>query len=172
MVTIERPRLSTSGRLLSAALLIVMLTLSACSFPMPVAQSTPSEAASSEAPAADLGASANPDASADPNATAATGGVYGEFGSMSEACLSVSATMLSVTILPLAAMAGGKPEDIEKAKQELSQMEGKVPEELKPAFEKLRAFTEAAGSDFSKYGDGQFEELMKPIQDWTEKNCK
>lgn len=172
MVTIERPRLSTSGRLLSAALLIVMLTLSACSFPMPVAQSTPSAAASSEAPAADLGASANPDASADRNATAATGGVYGEFGSMSEACLSVSATMLSVTILPLAAMAGGKPEDIEKAKQELSQMEGKVPEELKPAFEKLRAFTEAAGSDFSKYGDGQFEELMKPIQDWTEKNCK
>ncbi|MET3369633.1 hypothetical protein [Arthrobacter sp. M2012083] len=172
MVTIERPRLSTSGRLLSAALLIVMLTLNACSFPMPVAQSTPSAAASSEAPAADLGASANPDASADPNATAATGGVYGEFGSMSEACLSVSATMLSVTILPLAAMAGGKPEDIEKAKQELSQMEGKVPEELKPAFEKLRAFTEAAGSDFSKYGDGQFEELMKPIQDWTEKNCK
>jgi phage-related minor tail protein len=80
--------------------------------------------------------------------------------------------MLSVTILPLAAMAGGKAEDIDKAKQELSQMEGKVPGELKPAFEKLRAFTESAGSDFSKYGDGQFEELMKPIQDWTEKNCK
>ncbi|MGF4044660.1 hypothetical protein ACX800_14100 [Paenarthrobacter nitroguajacolicus] len=183
MVTIERPHLSTSGRLLSAALLIVMLTLSACSFPTPVAQSTPS-AASSEAPAADVGARANPDASANPDATASpnastspdaptgTSGVYGEFGSMSEACLSVSATMLSVTILPLAAMAGGTPEDIEKAKQELSQMEGKVPEELKPAFEKLRAFTEAAGSDFSKYGDGQFEELMKPIQDWTEKNCK
>ncbi|NWL31371.1 hypothetical protein [Paenarthrobacter nitroguajacolicus] len=178
MVTIERPHLSTSGRLLSAALLIAMLTLSACSFPTPVAQSTPSAASSSEAPAADVGASANPDASASPNtstspdAPTGTGGVYGEFGSLSEACLSVSATMLSVTILPLAAMAGGTPEDIEKAKQELSQMEGKVPEELKPAFEKLRAFTEAAGSDFSKYGDGQFEELMKPIQDWTEKNCK
>ncbi|YCK81663.1 hypothetical protein M1D89_21765 [Arthrobacter sp. D3-18] len=172
MATIKRPHLSTSGRLLSAALLIVMLALSACSFPTPVAQSTPSAAASSEAPAADVGASANPDASASPDANTGTGGVYGEFGSMSEACLSVSATMLSVTILPLAAMAGGKPEDIEKAKQELSQMEGKVPEELKPAFEKLRAFTEAAGSDFSKYGDGQFEELMKPIQDWTEKNCK
>lgn len=90
---------------------------------------------------------------------------------MSEACISVSATMLSVTILPLAALAGGNPEDIEKAKQELSQMQGKVPEELKPAFEKLRAFTEAAGSDFSKYGDGEFEELIKPIQDWTDKNC-
>jgi len=172
MATIERPRLSTSGHLVSAALLVAILALSACSFPTPVAQSTPSAAASSEAPAADVGGSANPDASASPDANTGTGGVYGEFGSMSEACLSVSATMLSVTILPLAAMAGGKPEDIEKAKQELSQMEGKVPEELKPAFEKLRAFTEAAGSDFSKYGDGQFEELMKPIQDWTEKNCK
>lgn len=91
---------------------------------------------------------------------------------MSEACLSVSATMLSVTILPLSAMVGGKPEDIEKAKQELSQMQGKVPEELKPAFEELRTFTEAAGTDFSKYGDGKFEELMKPIQDWTDKNCQ
>lgn len=50
-------------------------------------------------------------------------------------------------------------------------MEGKVPGELKPAFEKLRAFRESAGSDFRKYGDGQFEELMKPIQDWTDKNC-
>ncbi|MGR0160742.1 hypothetical protein [Paenarthrobacter nitroguajacolicus] len=172
MVTIERPRLSTSGRLLMAALLTGMLTLAACSSPAPVVQSTPNAAATSEAPAADVGASTNPSASSNPNATAGSGGVYGEFTSMSEACLSVSATMLSVTILPLASMAGGKAEDIDKAKKELSQMEGKVPEELKPPFEKLRAFTEAAGSDFSKYGDGQFEELMKPIQDWTEKNCK
>ncbi len=170
MSTFERQRLSTSGRLLLAALLTGMLTLSACSSPAPVSESTPTAAQTSEAPAAEVSANAN--ASADPAASTGTGGVYGEFTSMSEACLSVSATMLSVTILPLAAMAGGKSEDIDKAKQELSQMEGKVPAELKPAFEKLRAFTESAGSDFSKYGDGQFEELMKPIQDWTEKNCK
>ncbi|MBT2585068.1 hypothetical protein [Arthrobacter sp. ISL-95] len=170
MATIERPRLSTSGRLLTAAVLTGMLALTACSAPAPVAESTPSAVPSPEAPAAEV--SANADASASPGASSGTSGVYGEFTSMSEACLSVSATMVSVTILPLAAMAGGKAEDIDKAKQELSQMEGKVPEELKPSFEKLRAFTESAGSDFSKYGDGQFEELMKPIQDWTEKNCK
>lgn len=50
-------------------------------------------------------------------------------------------------------------------------MEGKMPGELKPASEKLRAFRESAGSDFRKYGDGQFEELMKPVQDWIDKNC-
>ncbi|WGM21075.1 hypothetical protein QEH68_02465 [Paenarthrobacter sp. OM7] len=67
---------------------------------------------------------------------------------------------------------GGNPEDIDKAKQEPSRTQGKVREELKASFEKLRAFTEAAGSDPSKYGDGQFEELMKPIQDRMEKNCQ
>lgn len=46
-----------------------------------------------------------------------------------------------------------------------------MPGELKPVSEKRRAFRQSAGSDFSKYGDGQFEELMKPIQDWTDKNC-
>lgn len=86
--------------------------------------------------------------------------------------MSVSATMLSVTLLPLAALVGGNPEDLEKAQQELSQLQGKVPEELKPAFEKLRDYTESAGSDFSKFGEPEFEELLKPIEDWMDKNCK
>lgn len=169
MVAIERSRLSFSGRLAVAAGLVAMLTLSACSSPSPAAQNTP--AAASETPAAEVGSSSASASAPSPDGSAGTDGVYGQFTSMSEACLSVSATMLSVTILPLAAMTGGNAEDIQKAKDELSKMQGKVPEELKPSFEKLRAFTESAGSDFSKYGDGQFEELMKPIQTWTEKNC-
>ncbi|MFJ5956072.1 hypothetical protein ACIQC5_08930 [Paenarthrobacter sp. NPDC092416] len=157
-----------SGRLLLCALLTATLALSACSFPLPVAQPTPiasstaTNAAPSTEPSADISAST----------AQGTGGVYGDFTSMSEACIAVSATMLSVTILPLAALVGGNPDDIEKAKQELSQMQGKVPEELKPHFEKLRAFTESAGTDFSKYGEPEFEEAMKPIQDWMDKNCK
>ncbi|MEI2277293.1 hypothetical protein OHC50_07420 [Paenarthrobacter ilicis] len=157
---------TTPRRLLCTMLAITALGVSACSAPAPTAQPTP---AATVAPDAEVGASS--EASASPAASSGTGGVYGEFTSISEACVSVSATMLSVTILPLAAMAGGKSEDIDKAKQQLSQMQGKVPEELKPPFEKLRTFTESAGSDFSKYGDGQFEELMKPIQAWTDKNC-
>ncbi|WP_159705345.1 hypothetical protein [Arthrobacter sp. 18067] len=176
MVTISRSSTPKRRRLIPVALLIATLTLSACTIPSPVAQQSPS--ASSEAPAAEVGTSSaapsesSPEATASTGATTGTGGVYGEFTSISEACISVSATMLSVTILPLAGLVGGNPDDVEKAKQELSQMQGKVPDELKPAFEKLRAFTESAGSDFSKYGDGKFEELMKPIQDWMDKNCK
>ena len=169
LITMERSRLSASSRFVAAAGLVAMLTLSACSAPSPAAQNTP--APSSEAPAAEVGSSSASAGASSPDATGGTGGVYGQFTSMSEACLSVSATMLSVTILPLAAMTGGKPEDIQKAKDELSKMQDKVPEELKPSFEELRTFTESAGSDFSKYGDGKFEELMKPIQTWTEKNC-
>ncbi|XAS72684.1 hypothetical protein VUN82_02155 [Micrococcaceae bacterium Sec5.1] len=160
--------------LLLGCLLSATLALSACSFPLPVAQPTP--IASSNAPSASNAptSSTEPTAeiSASPDATTGTGGVYGEFTSLSEACVSVSAAMLSVTILPLAAVVGGDPEDIKKAKEELSRMQDKVPEELKPSFEKLRAYTESAGTDFRKYGEPEFEQLMKPIQDWMDKNCK
>jgi hypothetical protein len=161
--------------LLVGCLLIGTLALGACSFPLPVAQPTPiasssNAATSNSAPESSTEPSAEINAS--PDAATGTGGVYGEFTSLSEACISVSATMLSVTILPLAALVGGDPEDIEKAKEELSRMQAKVPEELKPSFEKLRAYTESAGTDFRKYGEPEFEELMKPIQDWMDKNCK
>lgn len=158
-----------STPLLLGSLLTAILALSGCSFPLPVAQPTPI-ASSSNAPTSSTEPSA--EISASPDATTGTGGVYGEFTSLSEACISVSAAMLSVTILPLAAVVGGDPEDIKKAKEELSRMQDKVPEELKPSFEKLRAYTESAGTDFRKYGEPEFEELMKPIQDWMDKNCK
>lgn len=171
MPTTSHSRTSTMlGMLMGAA-----IVLSACAFPLPTA----APARTSEAqPSAEISAGptsiAAPTRSAGPSTstTPRAGGSYGAFPSMSEACISVSATMLSVTILPLSALVGGNPEDIEKAKQELSQMQGKVPDELKPHFEKLRAFTEAAGTDFSKYGDPEFERLVQPIQDWMDKNCK
>jgi DNA phosphorothioation-dependent restriction protein DptG len=72
----------------------------------------------------------------------------------------------------MAAAMGGKPEDVQKLKDELAQLQTKVPDELKPHFEKLKAFIDAAGSDLSKYGTGEFEELYKPIQEWLDKNCK
>lgn len=98
--------------------------------------------------------------------------MYGAFGSMNEACVSVSATWLSISLLPLASLAGGNPDDIKKAQDELAKMQGKVPDELKPHFEKLKAFIDSAGSDYSKYGTGEFEALSKPIEDWVNKNCK
>ncbi|MDD7834687.1 hypothetical protein [Paenarthrobacter sp. AB444] len=170
----ERSRLSASGRFAAAAGIVAMLTLSACSAPAPAAQSTPSasNAASSKAPAAeDASSSASASPSTSTSTSTGTGGAYGQYASMSEACIAVSASLLSVTILPMAAITGGDPAEVQKAKDELSKAQGKVPEELKPAFEKLRNFTESAGSDLTKYGDGQFEELMKPIPAWVEKNC-
>ncbi|UVJ39966.1 hypothetical protein [Arthrobacter sp. CJ23] len=155
------------GRLLLGAILAASLALSACSFPQPTVQSTQTSPPSSAAPS-----SAAPSNAATDQASGGAGGVFGAFGSMSEACIAVSATMLSVTILPLAGLMGGKSEDVEKAQAELAKMQGQVPDELKPHFEKLKAFTESAGSDFSKYGSGEFEEAMKPIEDWLDKNCK
>lgn len=91
---------------------------------------------------------------------------------MNEACVSVSATFLSISILPLAGLMGGKAEDVKKAQDELAKFQDKVPDELKPHFEKLKAFIDSAGSDFSKYGTGEFEKLSKPIEEWIDKNCK
>ena len=173
MAATSRSRKSTLAGILVAA----AMALGACAIPLPLPQGTPAaaeSAASSPAPAADL-PSAAPSAVPSAEASATGPGVdgnYGQFSSLSEACLAVSATMLSVTLLPLAALAGGNPEDLQKARQELSQLEGKVPGELKPAFEKLRDYTESAGTDFSKFGDPEFEELLKPIEHWMDKNCK
>ncbi|MFJ4028897.1 hypothetical protein ACIPWF_16110 [Paenarthrobacter sp. NPDC089989] len=149
------------------------LALSACAFPLPIPTPTPTTSTSAQPNAApSVGVPSDSPSTGTGIGTGSANGPYGEFTSLSEACISVSAAMLSVTLLPLAALVGGKPEDIEKAKQELSQMQEKVPDELKPSFEKLRAYTESAGTDFSKYGEPEFEELMKPIEDWMDKNCK
>ncbi|MBO1268981.1 hypothetical protein [Arthrobacter cavernae] len=146
------------GRLLLAVVLAAGLAVSACSFPSSAAQSTQTAAPSSLAPSSP--------------ATDQAGSGPGAFGSMSEACIAVSATMFSVTILPLAGLMGGKSEDVEKAQAELAKVQGQVSDELRPQFEKLKAFTESAGTDFSKYGSGEFEEAMKPIEEWLDKNCK
>ena len=146
MAATSRSRKSTLAGILVAA----AMALGACAIPLPLPQGTPAaaeSAASSPAPAADL-PSAAPSAEASATGPGVDGN-YGQFSSLSEACLAVSATMLSVTLLPLAALAGGNPDDLQKARQELSQLEDKVPGELKPAFEKLRDYTESAGSDFS-----------------------
>jgi hypothetical protein len=169
MATTSLSRKSTLAGILMAA----AVALGACAIPLPLPQGSPAAAdptTSSRAPAADLPTTAP---SAEISAPGpGVDGNYGQFTSLSEACLSVSATMLSVTLLPLAALVGGNPEDLEKARQELSQMQGKVPEELKPAFVKLRNYTESAGTDFGKFGEPEFEELLKPVEDWMDKNCK
>jgi hypothetical protein len=67
---------------------------------------------------------------------------------------------------------GWKSRGLAEGPAGIVQLEDKVPGELKPAFEKLRAYTESAGSDFSKFGEPEFEELLKPIEHWMDKNCK
>ncbi len=141
-------------------------------------QSTPSQAPpstsgqpSTSQPPSTAPPSSGASASPSPQATSGTGGLYGAFGTKTEACLAVSATLLSVSILPLAGAFGGKPEDVAKAQEELATLRDKVPDELKPHFAKLEAFTKEAGTDFSKYGTGEYEALIKPIQDWMDKNC-
>lgn len=171
-MTLITRRGRVGGRLLLGAILAASLALSACSFPLPTAQSTPTTQSSSTQPSSTQPSSAAPSSAAATDPPGGGTGVFGAFGSMSEACIAVSATMLSVTILPLAALMGGKSEDVEKAQAELAKVQGQVPEELKPHFEKLKAFTESAGTDFSKYGSSEFEEAMKPIQAWLDKNCQ
>ncbi|SDJ30999.1 hypothetical protein SAMN05216555_10982 [Arthrobacter cupressi] len=158
-------KMKIRSRLLLAAVLASTMALGACSFPVPTVQATQGSASPS---------SSSPEAepSPDDTSTNGTGGLAGGFGSLNEACISVSATYWSISLLPMAGAMGGNPEDLKKLEDELAQLQGKVPDELKPHFEKLKAFMDSAGSDYSKHGTGEFEELSKPIQDWLDKNCK
>ncbi|WP_168404505.1 hypothetical protein [Arthrobacter silvisoli] len=154
------------SRLFLAAALAATMALGACSFPAPTAQNTqqsnpPSPSASEPSPEGSSSGS-----------TGGSGGLAGGFGSMSEACLSVSATVLSISILPMAGAMGGNPDEVKKAQDELAKFQDKVPDELKPHFEKLKAFVDSAGTDYSKYGTGEFEQLFKPIEEWLDRNCK
>ena len=150
-----------ASRLFLAALLTSGLVLSACSSPVPSSQQ--SAPPSSETV---------PSAAETPPGTSSGDDLAGGFASMNEACISVSATFLSISILPLAGLVGGKAEDVKKAQDELAKFQDKVPAELKPDFDKLKAFIDSAGSDFSKYSTGEFEKLSKPIEEWIDKNCK
>ncbi|MBB6406711.1 hypothetical protein [Arthrobacter sp. AZCC_0090] len=161
-------------RLLLATLVASTLALSGCAFQLPTAQGTQSAQKTQSAQGKQQSSAApTPTQSSEPSAgPSSTDGLYGAFGSMNEACVSVSATWLSISLLPLASLAGGNPDDVKKAQDELAKMQGKVPDELKPHFAKLKAFIDSAGSDYSKYGTGEFEALSKPIEDWVNKNCK
>lgn len=170
-----RARRGRRVALASAVGVALAMVLASCTIPIPTgsgpktSEATPSQSTSSQA--APTSSSPSPGAEASGTTGTGAGGVLGGFGSMSDACVSVSAAMVSVAVLPLAGLLGGKPEDVAKAQEELAMLQGRLPEELKPHFAKLKAFTDSAGSDFSKYGTGEFEALMKPIQDWLDKNC-
>ncbi len=151
------------SRLFLAAALAATMALGACSFPAPTAQNSQQSTSPS---------SPEPSPGGTSGSSGGAGRLFGGFSSMSEACVSVTATFLSIRILPLAGMMGGNPEDVKKAQDELAKFQDKVPDELKPHFEKLKALVDSAGSDFSKYGTDEFEQHFKPIEEWLDKNCK
>ena len=163
------------GFLAVAALLSI--ALAACSGPTPPAPSpsaaSPSVQQPSTAPSSSS-TSAVPDvsASAAPSGESSTdAGGLGRFGSISEACAAVSATVLSVLALPMAAAIGKDTADVEKAKEALAKMQGQVPPELKEPVDKLKSMADNAGQDFSKFDTEEFDKAIAPIDAWLQAHC-
>lgn len=99
------------------------------------------------------------------------GGGLGGFGSVVEACAAVSATVLSVMTLPMAAAAGQDAAAAEKARSALEQLQDKVPAELKDPIDKLRSIAEAAGQDYTKFNASEFDQAIAPIDAWLQSHC-
>ncbi|MET4093571.1 hypothetical protein [Arthrobacter sp. UYCu712] len=167
-------------RVFLAGAALLTLALAACSGPTPpgTSPSVPTTSSPSTAPPSSS-TSAAPDVSAlaaapsvESSTSAAPGaGGLGGFGSISEACGAVSATVLSVLVLPMAAAIGKDTADVEKAKEALAKMQGQVPAELKEPFDKLKSIADDAGRDFSKFNGNDFDKAIAPIDSWLQTHC-
>ncbi len=98
-------------------------------------------------------------------------GLFGAFGSKSDACLSVAASVAVIGLLPLGAALGGYQADIGKARETIAQMTAKVPDELKPSFARLQDVVNRMGTDYSSFDSQAFQDDLKPITDWLDRNC-
>ena len=111
------------------------------------------------------------DAGTAPGSPDASGGALGGFGSVTEACAAVSATVLSVLALPMAAATGQDTAEAEKARTELEKLQAKVPAEIKESIDKLKAVADDAGKDLSTFNSEEFDKAIAPIDAWLQSHC-
>jgi hypothetical protein len=168
------PQVRRRGSLAGAAVLALALT--ACSGPAPSGPpsgQTPASQppSSSIAPVTPGTSAATAGATPDATAGATPDGGLGGFGTIAEACGAVSATVLSVLVLPMAAATGKDTADVEKAKEALARMQGQVPAELKDSFDKLKSIADDAGQDFSRFNTEEFDQAIAPIDAWLQAHC-
>lgn len=162
----------------AAAALAVSVALTGCSgLPVPPAPSGPQ----STVPVPSGTPSNNPsgipsstpsgsDAGTATGSPEASGGAGG-FGSIAEACAAVSATVLSVLVLPMAAAGGQNTAELEKARTELEKLQARVPVEIKDPIIKLKAISEAASRDLSSFNSEEFDKAIAPIDAWLQSHC-
>lgn len=87
-------------------------------------------------------------------------------------CLTVAGALAGVSFLPLTAAVGGlSGGDLDKAKASIREAMTKVPDELKPDFAKLSQVVDGMGTDLSKFDSAAFDDAVKPISGWLDKNC-
>jgi hypothetical protein len=169
-----RPRGAVAAAASSA--LALSLALTGCSgTPGPAASSGPqSQAPASPSSTPFASPSSLPsggDAGTAPGSPDASGGALGGFGSITEACAAVSATVLSVLALPMAAATGQDTAEAEKARTELERLQAKVPAEIKESIDKLKSVADDAGKDLSKFNSEEFDKAIAPIDAWLQSHC-
>lgn len=168
------------ARAVTVSLLAVTLALTGCTF-LPSGGDAPTSTAATGQTAPNPQTSADSaESSGQKGGTASSAserplafptGLFGAFGSKSEACVSVAASVAVIGLLPLGAALGGNQADIGKARETIAQMTAKVPDELKPSFGRLQDVVNRMGTDYSSFDSQAFQEDLKPITDWLDKNC-
>lgn len=98
-------------------------------------------------------------------------GELGELGGNAEACLSVTAVVISGSTLAFFAKIDPSGESSKEMADQVAESMKKVPAEIKGDLENLLKVINASALDGKTWNDADFEKAMEPIGAWAKKNC-
>lgn len=98
-------------------------------------------------------------------------GDLGKLGGNAEACLSVTAVVISGSTLAFFAKIDPTGESSKEMADQVAESMKKVPAEIKGDLENLLKVINESALDGKTWNDADFEKAMEPIGAWAKKNC-
>ncbi len=86
-------------------------------------------------------------------------------------CLVVAAGVSSVLLAPLSFMGRSDPEAMGELEDQLHELQGRVPGELKPHFTRIADAAEGEQLGAGDFDEPAFRAALEPVQAWLEKHC-
>lgn len=98
-------------------------------------------------------------------------GNLGALGDNAEACISVTAVVITGSTLAFLAKIDPSGENSQKMADQVAESMKPVPAEIKDDLENLLKVINASALDGETWDDASFETAMEPIAAWAKKNC-
>ncbi|MEV8145445.1 hypothetical protein [Specibacter sp. NPDC078709] len=110
-------------------------------------------------------------ADTDPDTLATELGDLGVLGGNAEACVSVTAVVITGSTLAFLAKIDPSGESSQKMADQVQESMKKVPAEIKGDLENLLKVINDSAVDGKTWDDTKFQKAMEPIGAWAKKNC-